>query len=362
MRLEHFEVIEPVCPVCRDVSFESRLELKSIDERHSDTVIQGRLECTNDACRREYPIIDGIPLIIPDLRSYLQESAGDVLLRPDLSLNSESVIGDCCGPSSRYNTIRQQLSSYVWDHYGEFDPDETKDEPNPGTMLRALQAGLQLADFSLNNQPILDLGCGVGRGAFALASHFDSLVLGVDLHFPMLRLASGLLRNQRLKYSRRRVGMVYDRREFPVPLENQERVDFWACDATALPFPAARFGAVVSMNLLDCVASPMAYLHSLAATLAHGSDALIATPYDWSDSVTPPESWLGGHSQRAAFGGASEPVLRELLNPSSPHAVPGLQWIGEANQPWQVRLHDRSFVSYQTHLVALRKLNDVANE
>ncbi|MEO1527931.1 MAG: methyltransferase domain-containing protein, partial [Planctomycetota bacterium] len=294
-------------------------------------------------------------LIIRDLRGYLRDSAAaDILLRTDLSSTIESVLGDCCGPTSRYNTIRQQVSSYVWDHYGEFDPEPSGD-PKPGSMTRVLQAALALQDLSTHAKPFVDLGCGVGRSTFELASRFETPVLGIDLHFPMLRVASGLTRDSRLRYPRRRVGMVYDRREFEVPLTKTELVDFWACDATALPFSVTSFDAAISMNLLDCVNSPMDLLHSISLALAEGGKALIASPYDWSESATAPELWLGGHSQRGDFEGASEPVLRELLNPDSAHRIPGLKLVAETDQPWHVRLHDRSYVSYVSHIVAVEK-------
>ncbi|MEL6111135.1 MAG: methyltransferase domain-containing protein, partial [Planctomycetota bacterium] len=219
-----------------------------------------------------------------------------------------------------------------------------------------------LTEAPLGAKPMIDIGCGVGGTSFRLAGEFDSPVLGIDLHFPMLRLASGLTRESMLSYSRRRVGMVYDRRTFEVAFKNRERVDFWACDASCLPFPAGTFGNAVSMNLLDCVRSPMEFLHSLSSILSVGAHALVATPYDWSDSVTAPENWLGGHSQRGPLGGASEPVLRELLDPNSPHAIPGLEQVAETNQPWQVRLHDRSFVAYQSHLVAIKRVNPSVND
>ncbi|MEO1528498.1 MAG: hypothetical protein AAFX06_24000, partial [Planctomycetota bacterium] len=64
MRLEHFEAFAPICPVCRDADSESPIHIKSVDEWFSEEVIlQGLLECENTYCRREFPIIDGIPLI-----------------------------------------------------------------------------------------------------------------------------------------------------------------------------------------------------------------------------------------------------------------------------------------------------------
>ena len=73
------------------------------------------------------------------------------------------------------------------------------------------------------------------RAPHARADGEDTLVLGVDIHLALLRLARRAAAGV-LSYPRRRIGIVYDRRRFPVPLPGADRVDFWACDALALPF------------------------------------------------------------------------------------------------------------------------------
>lgn len=359
MQRLHFETLQPVCPVCRagDVGLHA-LGIAEVCKETQGHIIEGLLHCRNLNCQHEYPIIDGIPIIVRDVRSYLADNYAQICSRTDFSPIIESVIGDCCGGGSNFDAIRQQLSSYVWDHYGDLDPEETAGEPRPGSMLRVLERGLELTDtFAPNTGPMIDIGCSVGRSTFALAEKFGCPVLGIDLNFPMLRLAGQILRDGFVRYSRRRVGLVYDRREFSVSLGNRDQVDFWACDATALPLVDQKFGAAVSMNLLDCVHSPMEFLSSLAAVLKPDSPAVIACPYDWSVSATTVEGWLGGHSQRGPDAGASEPVLRRLLTPGQPQSIDQLQLIAEDNVPWHVRMHDRSVVTYTSHVVATHRSN-----
>jgi len=197
----------------------------------------------------------------------------------------------------------------------------------------------------------------VGRGTCALAEHCAGLVLGVDLNFPMLRLASEVLRQGKVRYSRRRTGLVYERREFSVSFPNCDNVDFWACDAAALPLPAEIFSLAVNMNLVDCVYSPRDLLVSLGRVLKPGGKAVLACPYDWSAAATPVESWLGGHSQRSPSQGSCETVLRTLLTPGAhPGSINTLKLAAEReNLPWHVRLHDRSAMSYKVHLVVAEK-------
>ncbi|HTQ78916.1 MAG TPA: methyltransferase domain-containing protein, partial [Thermoanaerobaculia bacterium] len=233
---------------------------------------------------------------------------------------------------------------------------------SPGSILRVLQQALLLAG-DLPPGPLLDLGCATGRTSFALAAATAATgcqVLGVDLSWPMLRLASEALRHQRVRYPRRRVGLVYDRREFPVRLDGAERVDFWTADATALPFPDSTFSAIVALNVLDCVPSPYDLLAALPRLLVPGGKALFTCPYDWSAGATPVEAWLGGHSQRGPAHGASEPPLRALLSPGAhPASLPGVRILAEEESlPWRVRLHERSTIEYRLHLVVVEKLRD----
>jgi ubiquinone/menaquinone biosynthesis C-methylase UbiE len=320
----------------------------------ADVVWEGILHCSNAACQREYPILDGIPLLVPALRSYVTENILPLLARHDLSPELESLIGDCCGPNSPFDQGRYYLSSYAWDHYGDLDPREADTGRRPGSIARMSQAAFDLLPAPPRG-PILDIGCAVGRSAFVLAERSEALVLGTDLNFGMLRLAMKALHDGKVRYPRRRVGLVYDRREVSVPCAHPERVDFWACDALALPFAGETFGLVTALNVLDCVRSPQDLLTEVARVLCASGAAALTTPYDWAPAATPVEAWLGGHSQRGGQEGACEPVLRSLLAASS-KAQPRLLHVAEAEAlPWHVRLHDRSVVEYLCHLVVARR-------
>lgn len=151
---------------------------------------------------------------------------------------------------------------------------------------------------------------------------------------------------------------MYERREFSVEFAHPENVDFWACDATALPLPAGVVSLAVNMNVLDCVQAPRDLLVSLGRVLKPGGQAVLACPYDWSPAATPLEAWLGGHSQRASPAGSCETVLRSLLTPGAhPGSVDTLKLAAERDDlPWHVRLHERSTMTYKLHLVVAEKI------
>lgn len=357
MRVRHFEALRPHCPICqRDAQTQKPLQLSAILRREDDVIIEGMLLCPEPSCQREYPIIDGIPLLLCNLRGFLAENLQQLLAREDLSETMESVLGDCAGPGSAFDVTRHQVGSYARDHYGMYDPDEPNCEPRPGATLRLLGAGLMRLE-ALPAGPLVDLGCSVGGTAFALAQHSGQLVLGVDLNLAMLRVASSALHRGVVQYPRKRTGVVYDRRRLAVHPAAAEQVDFWACDVAALPFSAQTFAGAAALNLLDCVRAPRDLLAEIARVLKSEGKAILTSPYDWSPGATPIEAWLGGHSQRGPARGASEPVLRALLTPfGHPAALGNLVLESEVTEvPWHVRLHDRSTVSYLVHLVIARR-------
>ena len=393
MKRRHFEALSPVCPLCRVNSGQDHaLEIASVTQEQDDRVVEGWLVCTHGLCQYEYPIIDGIPILVPDARAYVNDYLLHVIARDDLSPQLQAMVGECCGPGSHYDSTRIHLSSYTWNHYGQFDtPPEVSSEhppapgqspdsdsdletvktpktvnrnlPGPeanqselpgGGIAGVLERGLSLMGVTRPDGPVIDTGCAVGRATFELAQRCDGLVLGVDLNFAMLRAAARVMTHSEVCYARRKVGLIYEQRRFSVPFEDTGRVDFWACDATALPFGCDTFATVVSLNVLDSVASPLDHLRSISRVLRPQGRLVATCPYDWSSAVTVPEAWIGGHSPRSNGAGSSRAVLESLLTPGAhPAAIDGLRIVGQADDiPWQVRLHERSVTTYQLHMIA----------
>ena len=359
MKRLHFDALAPVCPACRTASGAAPLRVAAIERAHGEggawtDLLEGMLECSNAACVREYPVIDGVPLLVADLSGLLRTGPLAFLMREDLSPRVLSALVDGAGPDSELERVLRFLSHYAADHYGDLDP-----APCPGTpvsspiaglvhaALDAVGPGMAAADGA--QLRVADLGCGVGRGSFALAARTGGLVVGVDLNLSMLQLASRALRRGMARYPVRRVGMAYTWREHPVPLAGAARVDFWMADAHDLPFADQRFDLVTSLNLIDCLGDPARHLAELDRLLVTDGRLALATPYDWSANATAAGGWIGGHSQRAADGGAAEPRARALFG--GPH-MPRVRLSAEVHGlPWQLRVHDRSTMHYQTHLL-----------
>ena len=129
--------------------------------------------------------------------------------------------------------------------------------------------------------PVIDIGCSVGRTSYELANFFNEPVPGIDLNFAMLKTAAMISEHGRITYCKRREGMVYERKSFPVTFENSSMVDYWVCDAASMPFPGNTFSLAVSLNVLDCLWSPYNHLEELSRILAPHAKAIIATPFYW---------------------------------------------------------------------------------
>jgi SAM-dependent methyltransferase len=299
-------------------------------------------------------VIDGVPLLVGPLAEYVQQQLLALVGRDDLAADLESLLGDCAGPGSPYDATRQHLSIYGASHFGDL-VGPAPEEPVEG-LPELLDRALEVLG-PLPPGPVLDAGCAAGRASFEVARRTAAPVLGVDLHFALLRLGAAALRTGRVRFPRRRVGLVYERQELAASFPGAPRVDFWAADAQALPFADGTFGLVLSLNLLDCTGSPRDHLAEVVRVLAPGGKAVVTTPFDWSSAAAPPGAWLGGHSQRNPRRGASEGAVEALFAPGDPPAaIPGARITTRRDGiPWRLATHDRSTVVYRLALWVLER-------
>jgi len=114
----------------------------------------------------------------------------------------ESLLGDCFGPGSAFDSQRQYLGIYVFDRYGDMDPGEAAQGfVSPGSIRKLFRQGF-LSDERTVSGPIIDIGCAVGRTSFDLAEALDEIVLGIDLNFGMLKTAATILEKGYVSYPR----------------------------------------------------------------------------------------------------------------------------------------------------------------
>lgn len=313
--------------------------------RDVDDIIEAVLVCRARACQREFPIIDGIPILVADIPQFLSDYEGPLLAREDLSAFTQSLFADSLPTDSSFSYNRSTLSSYACTHY---------------ELASGLPALLAESLPLLSSPPKgawLDVGCATAGGCFELAARGADHVLGIDLNIAMLRFARVLLREGTATYQRRVAGVVYEERTITVAEEHRSKVEVWACSATALPFYDGLFDGALSCNVVDSVDVPIFHLAETGRVMKNGGEAIFASPYDWSTTVTALPRWIGGHSQRSDSRGNSSDEMRRLLSDASPEEMSiALRLIREKDPvTWQVYLHERSMMSYQTHVIVAAK-------
>src|ERR1044072_2560584 len=70
LRRTHFETLRPLCPACRALrGLEVPLSVASVLREEGEHVVEGALGC--GSCGEQYPIVDGVPLLLADLPSYV---------------------------------------------------------------------------------------------------------------------------------------------------------------------------------------------------------------------------------------------------------------------------------------------------
>jgi len=312
--------------------------------RDGDDIIEGVLVCSTAVCQREHPIIDGIPIIVPDVSQYIRDFEGSLLARSDLSPFTHGLFGDCLGPDSAFERNRSMLSAYAYGHY---------------EMPSGLAALMDATVPMLSSAPAglwLDTGCATGGGCVELARRGAELVLGIDVNIAMLRFARRLLRDGRATYELRKSGVVYESRTVEIDDALRDKVEVWACNATALPFYDSLFDGALSCNVVDSVDVPIFHLAEMGRVLRADAEALIACPYDWSPNVTALPRWIGGHSARSDNHGSSADEMRRILsNDSPPEMNICLRSVRESDDvPWRVYMHERAVAEYRTHVIVAR--------
>ena len=117
------------------------------------------------------------------------------------------------------------------------------------------EAAYKIAEARLPAGRVLDLGCGSGYGAAALAARHEPLV-GLDRIRP--------------------------------DAANRRGAAFVRADLHGIPLRAESFELIVSFQVIEHLDDPAAYLEAIAGLLAPGGNALITTPnIRMSDGVNP---------------------------------------------------------------------------
>ena len=330
-----------------------------------EEVVSGGLLCTE--CGKEFPILRGVALLVPDVEGYLVEHVKGVSRTvPDAEI-PKRYRGSFKQARAELGTehIEEDLEAervnalYLATHYlraeggdwwraegsakGSLVDDMVRAHWDRGPFSEIAQWSKEIAG------EVVELGCGVG-GLLSVLEQGAKSYLGVDSSFASIvwarRLALGIGGDRSFQIPGDLLAGVTSREvslpSLPVRTRN---ADFVVGDVTAPPLARGEWDATLALNLMDMLDDPAALPALQNDLLRAGGVAVQSCPYIWHAAVA-----AGLRSVVPAGVRDSAAAVRWLYERA------GFSIEREADQvPWLFFKHARQLEIYLTHLFLARK-------
>jgi SAM-dependent methyltransferase len=303
---------------CREWS-EERIEVRTL-ERVGEVM---RCECG-----KRYPVVDGVPIVVPHLEGFVRAEIASVVER-ELPVEVQAMLVEGGPDDAAYVRLVEHVGIYMDAHWGDRAGGEWGMKELVEKIRERNGERVEMA---------AELGCSVGRVAAEMAGGAEQVV-GVDLHFGSLRRARRLVEGERVPYNRKTVGRHYAGATAEGMRAN---VRFVCGDALDPPLVPRAFGRVVALNLFDSVSKPRQLLDVMEGLCAPGGEIIVSSPYAWASHVMEEDERFGGADPAGA--------LVDWFRAGGRFAIEE-----EAEVSWTLRRDARSSVSYRTHYVRARK-------
>lgn len=172
-------------------------------------------------------------------------------------------------------------------------------------------------DLGSKKTKALEVGCGAGRGTFALARHFD-MVHGIEFTARVVRLATNFKESGKLKYALKEEGELAffiekNLSDFGID-PSQQKVEFWQADPHNMKPYFDGYDLILVNDALDTLYDPALFLEKIKERLNAGGFLVIASSYDWDEVKTPRTKWLGGFKKNGEKYSTFD-ALNEHLSP-----------------------------------------------
>lgn len=331
MNPELLDRITLVCPRCRrpDLSemADPVLKIHKVNEARGGYIIDGTLICSNFNCRQQYPIIQGVPIILKNIETIAliraqssdQSYMDDALLATYLDASYETL---CRPPRVLFDSLSNAL-------------------------YRKTLINLITTKTSPSNIAV-DLGCSVGWFASELAAHHN-VVMGMDTKFSHLAVAAALQRGEEIVYKRPIRSLANE--SVKLSRSGVSNLCFILADALDPPLTADFVDFVSALNLIDSISNPLILLGQMDAMLRQGGKLLIASPFTWNREISPQSHWLEDPETPPLI------MLKEILE-GKRMAENGFYYSiikEEFNIPWILPLSDNHSNLFKTQIIVAEK-------
>jgi SAM-dependent methyltransferase len=346
VRAELPSLLPLVCPACRVRSTRGRemhtVSVSTVLRHASDGSLDSAiLTCDNGSCRRRYPILGGVPILVGDAATHTARF-GVSLVEGELAPELQALLAEPGPDDAPYAQTVEHLSIYLDTHWG----DRAAPSPDGPTAPFGMEAlAHKLAERATAKVArAVELGCGVGRGVRELARGAE-LAVGIDLAPAPLRRARHILAGATLPYARRIAGRHYETATIAAApaVANAALV---CGDALDPPLAPSSFGRVAALNLLDALPSPPQLLSVVDGLCAPGGELILATPYAWQSAIVADAERLGRHDPAAE-------LRRRLSEGDGLEARYAIE--DEDELAWSLRRDARSATVYRVHWLRARK-------
>jgi SAM-dependent methyltransferase/uncharacterized protein YbaR (Trm112 family) len=324
--------------------------------------------CVCEGCGGLFPVVAGVPVLVPDLGRYLRGSylhLRHVMEEPSLvsktmlawlqqrmldtlDRKGERLIPPQPGGEPGDLMLGQKWTgAYLWAHYDRRLPgDETPpvvravltavERSNPH---RSLETMMREHAKDLSGLAV-DVGCSVGGFTARLAAQARYAV-GIDLSLDKLLHARRALRHAPAPLSSYRFFQEGNRwTERDISTSKTPNADVVLASALRLPIPTGECDIVATVNVVDIVEDPHLMLTEMQRILRSGGLLLLASPYlDTNKAVT---DHLALHADPAA-------TVRSMVSESC-------DIVAEVDAvPWVIRNARRRFQLLLDHCLAAVK-------
>lgn len=329
----------------------------------------GQLVCT--VCGLQYPILDGVAVVMENLRDYLFEHAKGIarVLSPDARELPKDLRRDFLDVLREQREIsRGQIESdlesdrvmalYLMNHYLRANEVPLTGALSDEWVSKYWDHGPfeKVQAWANENRlgRVVELGCGVGGVGKILASIEKSLdrYLGIDTSFASIHWARKVafegLKNQRVPFDlmQAQLGREVAGIEAWAPRDRDfhSNIDFVVGDLALPPVEASTFDVAIAMNAIDMLDDPSILPAVQSRLLKKNGVAVQSDPYIWNERAAKKLRSGGGTDLNSA---KSVMQLYERSGFKIEHAQDQIPWLFFKNA--------RQIELYSVHLFFARK-------